>query len=259
MIGHHLRLVLRHIRRNRTYWFITIAGFSLGLFAALVISLYVYDDLIYDESLTSSGPVYRLYSEFKSQEGESHGFAALTSGKLSSELPNEFPEVLAEVRMQAWGEKTVQRADMPPGSRRGVKIQTVYADSSFLTVFPYKVIAGTRESSLGTPTSVILTQSTAIALYDDENPIGKPIVATGLGEAVVGAVIEDPPQRSHMQFGMVLPIYLSEENAYWFDAVNNIWVMSYLKLVPGADLGHLESEFQKLYRAGGGTTVSFHT
>lgn len=252
MIGHHLRLVLRHMRRNRVYWSITIAGFSLGLFAALVISLYVYDDMIYDQSLTDSGQIYRLYSQFVDDDGVVRGTAALTSGLLSREAPSVFPEVLAEVRMQAWGEKTVQRADMPPGSRRGISVETVYADSSFLTVFGYKVIAGTRQSALGTPESVILTESTARALYGNEDPIGRPIVATGLGDGVVGAVIEDPPARSHMQFGMVLPIYPSEENAYWFEAVNNIWSMSYMKLTPDADLSYLESAFRDLFREHGG-------
>jgi len=245
MFGHYLRFIARHLNRNRAYWIITLLGFSVGLGAALVVALYAYDDMIYDRSIPDSENIYRLYSRIY-WEGEFREYHAPTSGALAVQMLADFPEVEAMVRMQAWGPRSVQRADLPPNQSRGVSVETVYADSSFLSVFDYKLIAGTKEGSLGTPNSIILTQSTAELLYGKENPVGKPVIAAGLGEAVVGAVIADPPARSHMQFGMVLPVYLNEENAYWFNAWNNLWVLVYAKVVPGADFEAIELRLHEL-------------
>ena len=244
MFGHYLRFIARHLSRNRVYWLITILGFSLGLAVALVISLYAYDDLIYDRSMPDSGQIYRLYSRFF-WDGEFRQSGAPSSGALAVEIKSKYPEVQAATRMQAWGKRSVQRADLPPNETRGVSVETVFADSSFLSVFNYPLIAGTHASALGTPNSLILTESTAKLLYGDEDPVGKPVLAAGLGEAVVGAVIADPPKRSHMQFGMVLPIYLNSENEYWFENWENLWVLVYVKLAPGADTQALETRLHQ--------------
>ncbi|MFH0882862.1 MAG: ABC transporter permease, partial [bacterium] len=244
MIGHYLRFAIRHILRNRSYWIITIAGFAIGLSAALVISLYVYDDLIYDRSIPDSENIYRMYTRGY-WDGEFRQQGATSTGALTARLTSVFPEVIAAVRMQEWEPRSVQRADLPLSRTRGVSVETVFADSSFLNVFNYQLIAGTKESALGTPRSVLLTRSTANILYDNEDPIGKPIIAAGLGEAVVGGVIEDPPKRSHMQFGMVLPIYANPDNVYWFENWNNLWVISYVRLRPGTDTKALEKDIRE--------------
>jgi len=247
MFKYRILFLFRHVLRNRFYWLLTVLGFALGLAATLIITLSIYDDLVYDSAFPNVENTYRVYSQYINPEnGEVYPPMAPTSGALAALLPERFPEVIASTRTQAWGKKSIQRMDRPVGEGEGVNVNAIFADSSFLNVVKYKLVAGDPAVALKTPMSILLTESTAKTLFGDENPINKPMMAGTLGECFVGGIIEDPPERSHMQFGMVLPIFLNEENRYWFENWFNNWVITYVELVPGTDLTALEEKMHQL-------------
>src|SRR5579863_7294840 len=60
MLRHHLTMALRSFTHHKLYSFINIAGLSVGLLAAILIVLYVRDQLSYDTWIPGTARLYRL-------------------------------------------------------------------------------------------------------------------------------------------------------------------------------------------------------
>ena len=60
MYKNYLLIAWRNLRRNKVYAFINIAGLSLGLGCAMLIMLYVKDEVSYDRFLGNVNNIYRV-------------------------------------------------------------------------------------------------------------------------------------------------------------------------------------------------------
>lgn len=247
MFRNWLMLSIRHLVRHRGHALVNILGLSLGLAACLVIALSIFHDLRYDRFLPGSGNIVRLYNTWSDEQGVIQNKFAPTSGKLAVMLPEVMPEVLATTRMQSWGPRQITPANVPIEIASGVSVETMYADSSFLSVFAYPMVEGDPRTAMDSPNKVLITESTARALYHGESALGKPVKAGELDEAIVGGVLADPPSTSHMQFGMIIPVFLNSENEFYLESWENNWVLVYAKLVPGADLEKLADKIHGYY------------
>src|SRR5215469_7602141 len=49
MLKNYLTIALRNLRKNKAHSFINIAGLSVGMAVALLIGLWIYDELSFDE------------------------------------------------------------------------------------------------------------------------------------------------------------------------------------------------------------------
>ena len=247
MFRNWVKLSLRHLARHRANTLVNLLGLSLGLATCYVITLSILHDLRYDRFLPDSDRIVRFYNTWQDEEGIIQDRFTPCAGMLAVTVPEAFPEVESMVRMQAWGPRQIQPADVPLDVASGVLVETVYADSAFLRVFGYPMVEGNPRTAMNSPNKVLVTESTARALYPHESALGKPVIAGELTEAVIGGVLEDPPTTSHMQFGLVIPIFRTPENVYWFEAWDNQWVLLYAKLAPGVDRIALASKIRTFY------------
>src|SRR5581483_7939094 len=60
VLRHYLLMTLRSFARHKLYSFINIAGLSVGMAAAILIALYVRDQLSYDAWIPGTEHLYRL-------------------------------------------------------------------------------------------------------------------------------------------------------------------------------------------------------
>ena len=65
MLRHYLVMALRGFARHKLYSFINIAGLSVGLAAAVLIALYVRDQLSFDAWVPGARNLYRLELTFR--------------------------------------------------------------------------------------------------------------------------------------------------------------------------------------------------
>ena len=69
MLKNYLIIALRLISRNRFYSVINIFGLGVGLASAVLITLYVSDELSYDQFNTNKDRIYRVSETFKTGDG----------------------------------------------------------------------------------------------------------------------------------------------------------------------------------------------
>src|SRR6266496_837848 len=70
MIKNYFKTALRNLLRNKIYSFINIAGLSLGLASAMLIILYVKDEVSYDRFHKNVGRIYRIDRTMTNPNGD---------------------------------------------------------------------------------------------------------------------------------------------------------------------------------------------
>jgi putative ABC transport system permease protein len=202
MLKNYLVTALRVSKRQKLYTLINAVGLSVGLSCALLIGIYIADELSYDRYMVDGERIYRvgINETFKGDEI----LYSDTPAPLADAMRHELPNVEDVVRVSVY-ENPVRRGDHVFTVKRFMS-----ADSNFFAFFGYKLLEGNAGNALKGPHKIVLTLSAAKKYFDydgrtGESPIGKQILVGRQAEpAQVTGIINDPPSNTHMKFDMIL-------------------------------------------------------
>src|SRR3954470_21675537 len=245
MFKNYFTVALRNLLRNKIYAFINIAGLSIGLACAMLIILYVKDEVSYDRFHANVNNIYRAVTQGIDKNG-GKGHKDPNTGYLQGpRFAQNVPEIKYFVRVQSGNE------DIKTGTE--VKGQDLlYVDSTFFDVFSFRLINGNQQTCLKDPTSVVISDDFAKKQFGTTDAIGKIVMLKDDSDFTphkVTAVAKKSPQNSSIKFDMLLPIRESTEDAKnnenWF----NFFLNTFVVLNPNANVQAVESKMQKYYAA----------
>ncbi len=245
MFRNYFKTAVRNLVRNKVYSLINIAGLSIGLACAMLIILYVKDEVSYDRFQKNGKIIYRIVTQNIEKNG-SKGRRDPNTGFLQGpRFAHNIPEIKKFVRIQQ-GNENIKLGEE-------VKDQELlYVDSSFFEIFSFPLISGNRNSCLKDPLSVVLSEDAAKRQFGTTDAIGKIIMLKDDSVFVphkVTAVARNCPQNSSIKFDMMLPIRESNEDALdsrnWF----NFFLNTFVLLNPDANIQSVESKMQQFYIA----------
>src|SRR6186997_2930446 len=101
MIKNYFKIAWRSLWKNKLYTTLNVAGLSFGITCFLLIGLYLFDELTFDQQHTKAGRIYRVI-EHKNVKGEETTIAA-ASYKLAEESKKTIGEVENTTRIQRNG------------------------------------------------------------------------------------------------------------------------------------------------------------
>jgi putative ABC transport system permease protein len=237
MIGKHLLLTIRGLRKNLLYAIFVIAGLAIGITTFLATIQWSAWHLSYDKDYADTESIYRL-----TFEENNDGFYRHTARILHGNALNRiiFSDVLPGIE---------NSGRLAPFRRAAFKIgeETFYeefaytCDPQFLEIFSPEIILGEKEDLLSVSNSAILTQSTSLRFFGAENPVGKTFSLLHQFDVnpslyTVVAVIKDFPENSHLKISVLTSFEdpLSFEGTAW----------AYLKLQAGTDPMEYEKEIK---------------
>lgn len=239
MLKNFFKTTFRNIRNNKVYSFINIAGLTLGMACAMLILLYVHDEVSYD----AFQPVlYRINRQITKPNGDiaKSGYTGYLQGP---RFAANIPEVKAFVRYQQ-GEMNMQK-----GSEIHAQ-EVFFADSNFFSVFSFPLIAGDAHTALQQPNSVVITEDMARKEFGSTDVIGKSILFKEGGifrPYQVTALAKNCPQNSSIQFSAILPLKVSQKdaanNGNWFNSFLNTFVV----LAPNANAKNTGDKMQRFF------------
>ncbi|HEY4194551.1 MAG TPA: ABC transporter permease [Mucilaginibacter sp.] len=207
MIRNYLKIAWRNILSNKVYSALNILGLAAGMAVALVIGLWVQYEYSYDRSLPGYEQLYQVRRNFNSN-GETLTFST-TSLKLADVLRSSIPEI-----------EYVAESDWMGSHGLMVGNNKFYMDGAqiggdFLKMFQYPMVQGNAGNALHDPYSIVLTESTAKALFGNENPINKTVRIDNKHDLKVTGLIKDLPANSSFQFKYIIPFsYLEQTQDY---------------------------------------------
>ncbi len=243
MFRNYFKIAFRNLARNKIYSFINIAGLSIGLACAMLIILYVKDEVSYDRFHKNVNNIYRIVTQSVDKNGVK-GHKDPNTGYLQGpRFAQNVPDIKYFVRVQSGNENIKLGTE--------VKDQDLlYVDSTFFDVFSFPLVSGNRQTCLKDPSSVVISEDAAKKQFGTTDAIGKIVMLKDDSVFVphkVTAVAKKCPQNSSIKFEMLLPIRESKEDASnrenWF----NFFLNTFVVFDPHTNIQAVELKMNKFY------------
>ena len=127
MFRSYIKIAFRNILKHKGYYFINVAGLSIGIVCFVLITLFIQDELSYDRYHEKADRIYRAEVQAVWADNEFHG--ATSPAPFSKTLITEFPEVEASTRLCKFGDPVIRYKDLAISEERWY-----WADETFFEV-----------------------------------------------------------------------------------------------------------------------------
>ncbi|MCS4435296.1 ABC transporter permease [Aquiflexum gelatinilyticum] len=209
MFANYLKIAIRGFAKHKLTFFINLFGLALGLWAAILIGLWVKSELNMNRHFTEIDQVYRIMEHQK--YGADIFTTTSTPGILADELKNVFPEVEKAATFSWHEEKLFAKEDTK------IKLNGFFAGEDYLHILQYDLLHGNRETALAEKTHIVLTKEAAIKLFGKTDVIGETLLlkeSEGETPFVVQGVLESIPNTSSTTLEYLLPFKFMSEKPY---------------------------------------------
>jgi putative ABC transport system permease protein len=241
MIRNYFTVIFQNIIRNKTYSLINVFGLSAGLSVCMIIMQYVRFEQSYDRFHHKANNICRVILEQTNSTGELNLDAA-NYAPTAEALLNDFPEVKSVARITPEYSKVV----LSYQSKVFEEEKVYYADSTWFTVFDFKLLAGDPKSALKEVNAVVLSQSAAEKYFGPmdqwkESPVNQLVLMNNKIPLKVTGIMEDIPVNSHIKANALMSfttfIKFNDPSKEW--GWNDFY--TYVELVPGTDFKQFEA------------------
>ena len=216
MFKNYFKIAFRNLRSNKVYSFLNITGLSVGMAVAMIIGLWIWDELSFDkyhtnydriamvkqnltnngETTTQSAVPYPLAAELRSKYGSNFKYVVLSTS--------------AGDRILSAGDKKLMQ-------------KSIYMEPDGPELFSLKMIKGSR-AGLQDLSSIMLSQSAAKAYFGNEDAMGKAMKIDNNIEVQVTGIYEDLPENSMLAgLHFISPWQLFFNNMEWIRTASDPW------------------------------------
>ena len=251
MIKNYFKTTWRNITRNKVYSIINIIGLSLGLTCAILIMLYVKDEVSYDRFHNQVGNIYRVVNKNINPDGSLENFNPHSGYFQGPKFAAGIPEIEHFVRYREAHKDLKTGTDIQP--------QVVFeTDSAFFSVFSFPMISGNPATALKQPNGVVVSEEFAKNKFGTLNAVGKTLLFKNeekFEPYTVTAVTKKCPQNSSIKFEVLMPLKVSgndmANNENWFNFFMNTFVL----LKPGSQAPAVDAKMKKVFETDARETI----
>jgi putative ABC transport system permease protein len=241
MLKNYLKIAIRNLLKSPAYSSINVAGLSIGLACSMLILLWVSHELSFDKFHPNANQIYQVWIN-ATYDGKVNSFNSVPMP--SKEAIQAADSRIKNTAFGGWGTFHL----LSVGEKR-VNNKGQIVSEEFLDIFHFPMVKGSPEIALDAPNSIVLTESTAKALFGDGESMGQIILIDNKYEVKVTGVLKDVPSNSSLQFNFLLPLSLLRNEGWIQEAIDdwgdNSWPL-YVELQPGADKAEVEAKIKGL-------------
>src|ERR1700709_2054843 len=163
MIKNYLKIAWRNIIKNRASSFINVGGLSVGMAVAMLIGLWIWDELSFDK-------YHKNYDRIAAVMQQETVNGSVSTGNtiplpIDAELRKSYGSDFKHIALSSWTEKHI----LIVGDKK-VSFSGNFMGEEAPDLFSLNMIKGTRKGLKG-PSSILVSQSVAQALFGDADPI----------------------------------------------------------------------------------------
>ncbi len=188
MIKNYFKIAWRNMVKNKGYSAINIGGLAVGMAVAMLIAFWIYDELSYDKYHKNYDRISQVMQQqtFNGERWSGTAIPFPLQAALQSKYGNNFKYLV----MSSWqGDQILSSGD------KKMMIEGCYMGADVIRMFSLKMIEGTNDA-LKDPHSIVLSASTAKAIFGNEDPMHKLIKLGGKLDVKVTGVYEDLPHNT---------------------------------------------------------------
>ena len=188
MLKNFIKIAWRNLLKNKVYSSINIIGLAFGMAVAMLIGLWMLDELTFDHYHANHKTLAQvmLTQTFNNQTGTQQAIAIPLGGELATKYTSDFKHV----SLTSWNFPMILGAGERKISDQGMWVQPAFAGMLGLHMTEGNI------NGLNDPSSILINQSMAKALFGDSDPMSKTIKVNNKIDLKVAGVFEDLPKNS---------------------------------------------------------------
>ncbi|OKS85952.1 ABC transporter permease [Mucilaginibacter polytrichastri] len=196
MILNHIKIIWRNLWKNKLYSFINIGGLAIGMAVSFILLLYVYNEFSFDKYHVNDARLFKVLIN-QPAAGEVYTGDA-TPLQLAGVLQKEYPGIEKAARVS---ERT---KTLLVYNHNTLKFPLSVVDASFLDMFSIDFVKGNKHHAFDQPASIIISESTAKALFGAKDPMGQIIKYDNSVPVKVTGVMKELPANSSFKFKAIV-------------------------------------------------------
>src|ERR1035437_8069345 len=193
----NLKIMIRSVQKQKLTSALSILVLTLGMTSFMLIFFFIRYDKSYDESWNESNRIYRVALE-KTLANGNKTTSATNYTALNKVVVNEIPGI--ECATGLW--KDVVTAYTTDNFLQNVNF--FWGDDSFFKVFNQPFIAGNPDNPFPGIQSAVISESAALRLFGQKNPLNKHFKLNEGWEFIVAGVFVDLPENSHLRIDILI-------------------------------------------------------
>lgn len=239
MFKSYFKIGWRNLLRNKGYSFINIGGLATGMTVAILIGLWLYDELTFNKNFEHYD---RIAQVMQNQTFNGQVETWVTQARqLGPELRNTYGSDFRNVIMSSGnGSHKLTFED------KSVTKSGSYMEPAITEMLTLHMISGTRQG-LTNPRSVLLSESTAKSIFGDAEAMNKVILIDDELEVTVTGVYRDLPFNSSFHdltfissWDLIMQEYGLEARTQW----GNSWFQCFAQIADNAEMNEVSSRIK---------------
>lgn len=243
MLRNYLKIVWRNLRASKLFSLLNIAGLAAGISVAMLIGLWVWDEVSFNRYFSNYEQVAKV------MVNATNGTETFTGGTVSipmgTELHHKYSADFTAISLAspegehiiASGEKQLAH----PG---------IWVEKDFPAMFSIHMKSGNR-NALADPSSVLLAESVAKALFQDADPLNKTIRIDNKIDLRIAGVFEDfPANTTYNSIKILMPWERFLQEADWVRNAQTQWqnhmCQLYVQLPKNASLASTSAKIKSV-------------
>ena len=243
MIKNYFKTAWRNLVKSKGSSFINISGLSVGMAVAMLIGLWIWDELNFDKYHKNYDTIAQVM-QHQNYNGEIATQAA-NPAQMAEEIRRVYGRDFKYVLQSTWNNNHSLTYKDKIFLKSGSSIEPEITE--MLTL---RMLKGTR-AGLKDMNSILLSSTVAKAIFNDTDPLGQVIRVDNKVDVKVTGVYEDLPNNTsfrELQFITPWDLYLSQSP--WIKAMTNPWGSNYTQtfaqLAPNADMESVSKKIKKV-------------
>jgi predicted permease len=232
MFKTNLKIAWRNLLKDKQFTFLNVLGLSAGLACALLIFLWVNDELSYDKFFSNDDRLYKLFEQRSNDNGDV-AYSEESSGRLSDAVKQAVSgiEYAAAVAPAGWFPQNTLSAN-----DKNIKASGQYAEKDYFNIFSFPLLDGNRNNVLANNNSIVLSDELAMKLFGTTNNlIGKAVSFDHDTTFFVSGIFKKMPSNSSQQFDFVLSFDYFRMIKPWVTDWYSTGPLNYVLLKPNVD------------------------
>ena len=241
MFKNFFKIAWRNLVKSKGYSAINIGGLAVGMAVAILIGLWVYDELSYDKYHGNYDRLAQVmqHASFNGETGTQTANPALMGPEIRAKYGSDFKYVV----QASW-----QGGHLLSRGKRNFTKKGIFFEADAPDMLTLKMLKGTRKG-LKDPYSIMLSASTAQAIFGNEDPMNKAIKLDRKLDVKVTGVYEDlPGNTSFHELEIIMPWELWLIQNPWTKQMQNPWgsnfSQTFVQVADNADMQKVSAKIK---------------
>ena len=272
MLSNYITIAFRNFQRQKLFALLNMFGLALGLASAILIFLYVTDELQYDVMHPQYKNTYRVGCTITNPNGQVFD---------NTTTPGFWVKHLLETRSEVTDATRVDYIGYPTSLHHKDTDKIIlteeikWAEPGFDKIIDFNLVKGNQEKMFEDHYTIVLSETGARRLFDDKDPIGEvisikhPFATQGREiDVMVSGIYRDLPSNSHFKpkfivnvnaFRSVVPNFTNYmEGTRFADQIE--FFENYIVVKPGTDVKPIQEllneQAQRLIQSDSGASAA---